>query len=79
MTGFSRMLAALLALVPPDRPGGDGATVQRIVKRPPNALEALMDVPREVVWGFYNALSGVMMDPVAVSGAGPGGRRSRFF
>lgn len=67
VSGFSRMLAAGMAFVPPHRESGDDETVRRIIVRPQNALEALTGAPREVGWGINNAARGIILDPVAVS------------
>ena len=67
VSGFSRMLAAGMALLPPERAGGDDETVRRIIRRPNNALEALAGAPREAGWGVANAARGLVFDPVAVS------------
>ena len=66
------MLAALLAFLALGRAGGDEATVQRIIKRPNNALEALGRVPVEIVLGFWDAIAGLLLDPMAVSGSAGG-------
>ncbi len=61
------MLAAMLAFIPPARPGGDEATVQRIIKRPNNALEAAGRAPMELAYGIWDAGTGMLFDPLAVS------------
>ena len=77
-SGFSRMLAALLAALPPYRLNGDDATVQRLIKRPNSALEAGARAPMELLYGVTAAASGLLLDPMAVSRGGrdgEGGRR----
>lgn len=68
-SGFSRMLAALLAALPPDRAAGDDDTVQRLIKRPNSALEALARAPAELFYGVSAAAKGLVLDPVAVGWA----------
>eukprot|EP00887_Chlorella_sp_A99_P007742 scaffold20.g7742.t1 len=65
VSSFSRMLAAALALVPPERAGGDDAAVQRLIRRPANAIEAALAVPKELGRGLVAASSGLLLDPVA--------------
>ena len=65
LSGFSRMFAAGMALVPPSRPKGDDETVRRLVKRPTNALDALVSMPREFFLGFTSAGQGILYDPIA--------------
>ncbi|KAL6785838.1 hypothetical protein ACKKBG_A00370 [Auxenochlorella protothecoides x Auxenochlorella symbiontica] len=65
VSGFSRMLAAVLAALPPARADGDAATVQRIIQRPGSSLEALFRVGQELGLGVAAGLSGIILDPVA--------------
>lgn len=65
VSGFSRMLAASLAAIPPYRLNSDEATVQRLIKRPNSALEAAGRAPMELVYGFTSAGIGLLMDPIA--------------
>lgn len=65
ISGFSRMLAAVLAAIPPGRVGGDSATVQRIIQRPTSALEALFRVGNELALGVSAGLTGLVLDPLA--------------
>lgn len=60
------MLAASLAAIPPYRANGDDAAVQRLIKRPNSALEAMARAPVELVYGFSGAAFGLLLDPVAV-------------
>jgi hypothetical protein len=66
LSGFSRMFAAGMALIPPSRIHGDDETVRRLVKRPSNAIEALASVPSEFILGIKNAAVGFVFDPIAV-------------
>jgi len=66
LSGFSRMFAAGMAIIPPSRIHGDDETVRRLVKRPSNAIEALTSVPSEFILGIKNAAVGVVFDPIAV-------------
>ena len=65
VSSFSRMLAALLALIPPDRPGGDDEVVQRLIRRPANALEAAVEIPKELGRAVVAGASGLLLDPIA--------------
>lgn len=65
LSGFSRMIAAGMAVIPPSRIHGDDDTVRRLVKRPSNAIEALAKIPHEVVFGFSSAAQGFLYDPIA--------------
>jgi len=65
-SGFSRMLAAGMAVLPPSRVHGDEDAVRRLVRRPTNAIEALAGVPKEFMWGLANATEGFLYDPIAV-------------
>ena len=66
VSGFSRMLAALLAAVPPYRDNGDDATVQRLIRRPNSALEAGARAPMELVLALAATGQGLLLDPIAV-------------
>lgn len=65
ISGFSRMLAATLAAIPPGRVNGDSATVQRIIQRPTSALEAFFRVGHEIALGVSAGISGLVLDPLA--------------
>jgi len=67
VSAFSRMLAAGMAVIPPERLNGDDETLRRIIRRPQNSLEALAGAPKELIWGVRQALRGFALDPVAVS------------
>lgn len=60
------MLVAMLSWIPPNRAGGDEATMQRIIKRPNNALEAAARSPTELAYGLLDAARGMLFDPMAV-------------
>ena len=64
-SGFSRMFAAAMALLPPERIHGDSDTVRRLVKRPTNAIDALTYMPKEFIYGFTDAGKGILYDPIA--------------
>lgn len=66
VSGFSRMLAAVLAAVPPYRSNGDEAVVNRLIRRPNSAMEAAARAPAELVLGFAGAAGGLLMDPISV-------------
>lgn len=65
LSGFSRMFAAGMVLIPPARIHGDDETVRRLVKRPNNAIDALSYIPREFILGFASAGQGLLYDPIA--------------
>lgn len=65
LSGFSRMFAAGMVLIPPARIHGDDETVRRLVKRPNNAIDALSYIPREFILGFTSAGQGLLYDPIA--------------
>lgn len=64
-SGFSRMFAAGMALLPPSRIHGDNETVRRLVQRPTNAIDALTFMPKELIYGFTDAGKGILYDPIA--------------
>lgn len=64
-SGFSRMFAAGMALMPPSRIHGDNETVRRLVRRPTNAIDALTFMPNELIYGFTDAGKGILYDPIA--------------
>lgn len=65
LSGFSRMFAAGMVLIPPARIHGDDETVRRLVKRPNNAIDALSYIPKEFILGFASAGRGLLYDPIA--------------
>ena len=71
VSGFSRMGAAVLATVPPERTGhfSDRAMLGRAVQRPPNAFEAFQRAGAELLTGFTAATGGILLDPIRVRGA----------
>ena len=64
-SGFSRMFAAGMAVLPPERIHGDSETVRRLVQRPTNAIDALVYMPKELLYGFAAAGQGILYDPIA--------------
>ena len=68
ISGFSRMGAAVLATVPPERTGffSDRAMLGRAVQRPPNAFEAFQRAGTELFTGVGAATSGILLDPIRV-------------
>ncbi|KAK9867090.1 hypothetical protein WJX84_006946 [Apatococcus fuscideae] len=72
ISGFSRMGAAVLATVPPERTGffSDRAMLNRAVQRPPNAFEAFQRAGTELLTGVGAATGGILLDPIRGYGMG---------
>ena len=69
ISAFSRMGAATMTYLPPDRTGHltDRSLLTRAVQRPPNAPDAFRSAFEEFCAGVFAGAAGTLLDPVQVA------------